>query len=45
MKVKKSTIAKLTVLVILLCSLGMTACKSSVNMHRHNRSDCDCPTF
>jgi len=45
MGMKKSSIAKLMAVAILLCSLGMTACKSSVNMHRHNRSDCDCPTF
>ena len=26
---------------VLLC----TACGSSVNMHKHKRSHCDCPSF
>ena len=40
---RKHVILSLTVLLlaVLLC----TACKSNVNMYRHNRSHCDCPTF
>ena len=40
---RKSVIKLLTLLLLagILCS----ACKSNVNMYRHNRSDCDCPTF
>lgn len=34
-------------LIALLLAAGMvcTACGSSVNMHKHSRSHCDCPTF
>ena len=32
-------------LLILFFALLCTACKSNVNMYRHNRSHCDCPTF
>ena len=34
-------------LIALLLAAGVacTACGSSVNMHKHSRSHCDCPTF
>jgi len=41
---KKKTILRLMAL-LLMASVAFTACSSSVNMHRHNRSDCDCPSF
>ena len=40
----KKRIVKLIVL-LLLAGVVCTACKSNVNMYRHNRSHCDCPTF
>ena len=40
----KKRIVRLMVL-LLLAGVVCTACKSNVNMYRHNRSHCDCPTF
>ena len=31
-------------LLFLVC-VACGACGSSVNMHKHSRSHCDCPTF
>lgn len=41
---KKKTLFRLMAL-LLVAGMACTACSSSVNMHKHNRSDCDCPTF
>ena len=40
----KKTILRV-LLVALLAGTVCGACGSSVNMHKHNRSHCDCPTF
>ena len=31
--------------LLLAAGVACTACGSSVNMHKHSRSHCDCPTF
>ncbi len=31
--------------VLLVVALVCGACGSSANMHKHKRSDCDCPSF
>ncbi len=41
---KRLRTTRLIALLLLAC-LALTACKSNVNMYRHNRSHCDCPTF
>ena len=41
---KKKTIFRLVVL-LLVAGVAFSACSSGVNMHKHKRSDCDCPTF
>lgn len=41
---KKKAILRLMVL-LLAAGVVCTACGSSVNMHKHNRSKCDCPSF
>lgn len=33
------------VAVLLVASLVCGACGGSVNMHKHKRSHCDCPSF
>lgn len=40
----KTKLFRLLILALLV-SLSCAACKSNVNMYRHNRSHCDCPTF
>ena len=41
---KRKTLLRLLTL-LLLASVACTACSSGVNMHKHSRSDCNCPTF
>ena len=41
---KRKTILRL-IAVLLIASVAFTACGSSANMHKHKRSDCDCPSF
>lgn len=41
---KRRKILTLTMLM-LVAGLMSAACGSSVNMHKHPRSHCDCPTF
>jgi hypothetical protein len=41
---KKKKIIGLIAL-LLAASVVCTACGSSVNMHKHSRSHCDCPSF
>lgn len=41
---KKKRIIQLTVLMLVAC-LALGACGSSPNMHKHKRSDCNCPRF
>ena len=41
---KRKTILHLFAL-LLTAAVAFTSCGSSVNMHRHNRSNCDCPSF
>lgn len=41
---KKKTMLRLMVLLLVAC-VACSACSSGVNMHKHKRSDCDCPTF
>jgi len=43
-RMTRRRIYKLLVLALLV-SLTCASCKSNVNMYRHNRSHCDCPTF
>ncbi|MGX8712857.1 MAG: hypothetical protein ACSW8I_04115 [bacterium] len=43
-KMKNKRLLRLTALMLVAC-LACTACGSSANMHKHKRSDCDCPTF
>ena len=33
------------IMLLLVASMASGACGSSVNMHKHSRSHCDCPTF
>ena len=40
---KRRTI--LLALLLLVAGMACGACGSSVNMHKHSRSHCDCPTF
>ena len=35
----------LTLILLLAAILLWTACQSDKHMYRHNRSNCDCPTF
>ena len=44
MVMKKKNIIGLIAL-LLAASVACTACGSSVNMHKHSRSHCDCPSF
>lgn len=41
---KKKTILRL-IAFLLVVSVSFAACGSSVNMHKHSRSNCDCPSF
>ncbi len=41
---KKKRIIGLIAL-LLAASVACGACSSSVNMHKHSRSHCDCPSF
>lgn len=44
MDMKRKTALSLFVLLF-LAGMLFSSCGSSVNMHRHNRSHCDCPSF
>ena len=44
MVMKKKNIIGLIAL-LLAASVACGACSSSVNMHKHSRSHCDCPSF
>ena len=41
---KKKVLLRLITLLF-LAGVACSACSSGVNMHKHNRSDCNCPTF
>ena len=44
MKNRRKTLLRTAALLLAAC-LVCTACGGSVNMHKHKKSDCDCPTF
>lgn len=41
---KQKKILRLTAM-LLLVALAFTACSSTATMHKHKRSNCDCPSF
>ena len=43
---RKKTIILIRLMALLfVAGMVCTACGSSVNMHKHSRSNCDCPSF